>query len=198
MKETLNLALRLSLICAVAAAALAQVAGLTAEPIRLAEEKAMKEAVSEVLPGFESLDTIVLNEGQENEATYFVGRAAEGSPSGTAYTAVTRMGYSGEIEVMIGLNSEGAVNGVRVLRHAETPGLGANYAQPSVLERFKNATAADNIKVKNDGGTIDILAGATITCRALCDAINIGFARYAENLAALESQTSNPAVGGSE
>lgn len=191
MKETLNLALRLSLICAVAALALAQVAGFTADPIRQAEAKAQREAVEAVLPSFATLGADTLRAGAEDQAVYFTGQG-DGGPVGTAFTAITGLGYSGEIEIMVGLDAAGTVNGVRILRHAETPGLGANYAFPAVLDEFyKGRTARDSWQVKKDGGQVDAITGATVTGRAICDAIEKGFQRWESDRAAIKA-------GGSE
>ncbi len=178
MKETMNLALRLALICAVAAAALAQVDGFTREPIRLAEAQAQREAVEAVLPSFARLAGDTLRVGQPDEAIYFTGRDSS-AVVGTAFTAVSGLGYSGEIEVMIGLDAEGVVNGIRILRHAETPGLGANYAAPEVLDAFyKGKGASSRWQVAKDGGEVDAITGATVTGRAICDAIEQGFTRW--------------------
>ena len=175
MKEILNLALRLSLICAVAAMALAQVDEFTREPIRQAEARAQREAVEAVLPSFARLMTDTLRTGQENQVIYFTGRDSTGAV-GTAFTSVSGLGYSGEIEVIVGLDIAGQVNGIRILRHAETPGLGANYAAPDVLDAFyKGKGSGDSWKVTKDGGQVDVITGATVTGRAICDAIEKGF-----------------------
>ncbi len=185
MKETLNLALRLSLICAVAALALAQVAGFTTEPIRQAEARAQREAVEAVLPSFASLVADTLRAGAADQVVYFVGQG-EAGPVGTAFTTSSGLGYSGEIELMVGLDEQGAVNGVRILRHAETPGLGANYAAPDVLDRFyKGRSGGDGWQVKKDGGQVDAITGATVTGRAICDAIAKGFEHYEADRKAL-------------
>lgn len=179
MKEMLNLAFRLALICAVAALALAQVDGFTREPIKQAEAKAQREAVEAVLPSFVKLVTDTLRTGADDQAIYFTGSDSTGTV-GTAFTAVSGLGYSGEIEVMVGLDGKGAVNGVRILRHAETPGLGANYAAVEVLDAFyKGKGQKDSWKVSKDGGQVDAITGATVTGRAICDAIEKGLQQWA-------------------
>ncbi len=185
MREMQSLSLKLALICAVAAMALAQVDGLTREPIRQAEARAQREAVEAVLPSFARLAGDTLRAGQPDQAAYFTGHDSLGVV-GTAFSAISDQGYSGEIEVMIGLDANGAINGVRILRHAETPGLGANYADPVVLDDFyKGQRAVTNWKVTKDGGQIDALTGATVTGRAICDAIEQGFARWGADQAEL-------------
>jgi len=193
MKETLNLALRLALICAVAALALAQIDGLTREPIAAAEARAQREAVKAVLPAFAELviDTLSTDTG---EVVYYSG-LQNGAVTGCAFTASTRLGYSGLIEIIVGVDPGGKVTGVRILRHAETPGLGANYAAPKVLNRFyKDRELAGDWKVVKDGGPVDAITGATITGRAIGDAIATGGRRYAADRDRIEARPAATAV----
>ena len=197
MKEMLNLAVRLSLICAVAALALAQVNELTNLPIKQAEARAQREAVEAVLPSFARLVADTLRTGQEDQAIYFTGQDSTGTV-GIAFTSSTDLGYSGQIDVMVGLDTAGKVNGVRILRHAETPGLGANYAAPDVLDTFyKGKSSTDNWQVTKDGGQIDAITGATVTGRAICDAIEKGFQQWTADEAG-QSSTGQNGSGGAQ
>ncbi|MCD4751071.1 MAG: RnfABCDGE type electron transport complex subunit G [Thermoanaerobaculales bacterium] len=178
MKSTLNMALRLSLICAVAALALANVAEVTRRPIAESEARAQREAVEAVLPPFADLAVDTLETEAGSPVEYFSGVDDTGI-TGTAFTSVSGLGYSGEIEIILGVNPAGEISGVRILRHAETPGLGANYADPELLNRFYTGRRFnDNWKVAKDGGEVDALTGATITGRAIADAVERGVARY--------------------
>jgi len=86
-------------------------------------------------------------------------------------------GYSGDIRLLIGINPDGSLAGVRVLSHKETPGLGdkielgknnwilgfdAKSLESPVLEKWR---------VKKDGGDFDQFAGATITPRAVVNQV---------------------------
>ena len=193
MKETLNLSLRLALICAVAALALSQVASLTAGPIAAAEYAAKMKAVLAVLPEFDNQpdqDALILDEGEPGERTYY--RAfLGGQPAGYAFRGVTQLGYSGEIEVMIGVDMGGSVQALRILRHAETPGLGANYAAPELLGRLfaGKALAGTQWKVKKDGGDVDAVTGATVTARALADAVQRALQQFEDDQLLLAQAT---------
>ena len=181
MKEMLNLSLRLALICAVAAMALAKVDDLTRGPIAEAIARAQREAIESVLPPFATLATDTLVVAGETRA-YSLGKGEDGV-TGVAFSSVSGLGYSGDIEVMIGVDADGKVTGVRVLRHAETPGLGANYADPEVMDAFYAGAALEDRdwRVTKDGGEVDAITGATITGRALADAVSAGLRRYAED-----------------
>ncbi len=181
MKELLNLSLRLALICGVAALLLSQVDGFTREPIRLALHKAKMEAVEAVLPTFDNApdaDRVDLGD-PEALREYYRGYRGE-ELSGVAFKSVTYKGYSGEIEIMLGVEETGKVSGVRILRHTETPGLGTKYAVPEVLKEYYvgRSLADTDWRVGKDGGDLDAVTGATVTGRALGEAIADGLTQF--------------------
>ena len=83
---------------------------------------------------------------------------------------LTAKGYGGNIRLMVGLNPDRTVISYQVLAAAETPGLGSNLSTPAFIARFKDQPAA-SVKVTKDGGKIEALTSATITSRAVCDAV---------------------------
>ena len=100
-----------------------------------------------------------------------------GQPIGVVLEAVAPEGYSGDIDLLIGISAEGVVTGVRVTRHKETPGLG-DYIElaksPWILQfagKSYSEDSASRWKVKKDGGEFDSRAGATITPRAVVKAV---------------------------
>lgn len=82
-------------------------------------------------------------------------------------------GYSGAIEMIVGINLDGKIAGVRILNHNETPGLGDKVElkkSPWVLSfdgRSIGSPPAERWKVKKDKGDFDQFTGATITPRAI-------------------------------
>jgi Na+-translocating ferredoxin:NAD+ oxidoreductase subunit G len=197
MKEMLNLSLRLALICGVASLLLSQVAAFTAEPIARAMHRAKMEAVEAVLPLFDNApdaDRVDLGEA-EALTEYYRGYAGE-ALSGVAFKAVTYQGYSGEIELMLGVDEGGKVSGVRILKHAETPGLGAKYAAPEVLDEFYAGRGLGDTdwRVAKDGGDLDAVTGATVTGRALGQAIDEGLKAFAEDREAIAAAERAPEI----
>ncbi|MBR9828764.1 MAG: electron transport complex subunit RsxG [Oceanospirillales bacterium] len=85
-------------------------------------------------------------------------------------------GYSGDIELLIGIHADSTLAGVRVLSHKETPGLGdkIELSKSDWILTFDNAEMAmsgdDSWAVKKDGGRFDQFTGATITPRAIVGA----------------------------
>lgn len=106
--------------------------------------------------------------------------AREGSiTSGVAYEVVGQ-GYGGAIRILMGVRTDGSILGVRVLQHAETPGLGDRIeaAKSKWIAEF-SGTSLDNVSerdwaVKKDGGRFDQFSGATITPRAVVRAVHEG------------------------
>lgn len=87
-------------------------------------------------------------------------------------------GYEAAIELLIAIDSHGRLIGVKTLKQAETPGLGAVIAaRPNPwLARFSgkslNEPNASGWALKKDQGQFDQLAGATITSRAVINAVH--------------------------
>ncbi|MAC48541.1 electron transport complex subunit RsxG [Oceanospirillum beijerinckii] len=85
----------------------------------------------------------------------------------------TPHGYSGNIDLLVGVKRNGELAGVRVLNHKETPGLGdkVETKKSSWIHSLSGLSlenpGADKLRVKKDGGVIDQFTGATITPRAV-------------------------------
>lgn len=103
----------------------------------------------------------------------------DGKITGVAFE-VTGKGYAGNIRIMMGVRANGEILGVRVLSHTETPGLGDKIE----VQRNDWITKFDNLSldklsltswaVKKDGGIFDQFSGATITPRAVVNAVRDG------------------------
>ena len=171
MKKILQLILSLTLISAVCAAVLAIVNNATKERIaNLATLKA-NNAARAVLPA--NVKAIVPREDPADASlTAFVGYTddAKTQIAGYAVPGLTAKGYGGNIRLMVGLNPDRTVISYQVLAAGETPGLGSNLTTPAFIARFKGQPAA-NVAVTKDGGKIEALTSATITSRAVCDAV---------------------------
>ncbi|MDY4281691.1 MAG: electron transport complex subunit RsxG [[Pasteurella] mairii] len=101
----------------------------------------------------------------------------DGKISAYAYETVAPDGYSGNIRLLVGLTPQGDVLGVRVLEHAETPGLGDKIElriSDWILSLSNQKISQENLPdwaVKKDGGKFDQFAGATITPRAVVNQV---------------------------
>ncbi|MBW6452625.1 MAG: electron transport complex subunit RsxG, partial [Methyloprofundus sp.] len=118
-------------------------------------------------------DKIQLNANEKNHTIYRARKA--GQPIAAIITSTTTQGYNGTIDLLIALNVSGTINGVRVLNHRETPGLGDAIElkkSPWILS-FNQLTLKnlDQWAVKRDGGSFDQFTGATITPRAIVNEV---------------------------
>ena len=140
-------------------------------------------------------DAITLKDehGKKGEAVKetTVYRAMKGGKvTGLAYE-IRGSGYAGEMKLMMGIDAEGKILGVRVLAHKETPGLGdkIEVKKTDWILRFTGLSLGnppiEKWKVKKDGGQFDQFAGATITPRGVVKAIREGMEFFAANQAKL-------------
>ena len=114
--------------------------------------------------------------GSEQPLTVYRARH-EDEPEAAVLTVIAPDGYSGPIELLVAINMDGTVAGVRIVDHQETPGLGdAIEAERSdwaddFRGRALGDPPADEWTVERDGGAFDQFTGATITPRAVVKAV---------------------------
>lgn len=114
-------------------------------------------------------------------------RARMGSrPVALVLPTVAPDGYNGKIKLLVGINYEGTLAGVRVIAHKETPGLGdgIEIERSDWIYGFDDKSldnpATSRWQVKKDGGHFDQLTGATITPRAVVGAVRESLIYYRE------------------
>lgn len=186
MRDIIRLGLILLLITAVAAAVLAWTNDVTMEPIANQVLQANITARQSVLPDaseFEEMpkDTFA---GYANVLEVYKG-LKDGQLVG--YTVKTNpSGYGGPIEVMIGVSTDGLIQGVSVGNHTETPGLGAKATDDAFKGQYNGKKAEGQIDVIKAGTPKDneiiSISGATITSRAVTAGVNIAIELYNEAL----------------
>ena len=124
--------------------------------------------------------------GTEAESVAYRARR-NGEPVAVVFNSVAPNGYSGRIHLLVGVYVDGSLAGVRVVKHAETPGLGdAIEARKSDwIHDFDGKSLGnpeiDGWRVKRDGGEFDQLTGATITPRAVVEAVRDTLLYYRDN-----------------
>lgn len=151
--------------------------------------------LSQVLPAYEfSNDLIASKESWvESEFDYdmFTGIEQESVAAYAVQTSVS--GYAGPIVLLVGVDADQIITGVRVLSHSETPGLGdkMEIAKSPWVKVFEghslNTLTPEQWQVKKDGGEFDQFTGATITPRAIVKGIYQALAEVNQKLAASAS-----------
>ncbi len=100
----------------------------------------------------------------------------DGSLMGYVLKVTTKEGYGGNIELMVGITMEGSISGISILSISETPGLGMQ-AGDVLVPQFAGRTAEAFVYTKTGAAAeneIDAISGATITTRAVTNAVNAG------------------------
>jgi len=179
--------LLLAAFALVTTALLATTAELTKETIAKAEREAQQKALFEIVPRTRHnndllTDIIKVPEdawaglGLKSGGDIYVARHADDTVA-VIIPAIAPDGYSGEIRMIVGINADGSIAGIRVLDHHETPGLGDKIElkkAPWIVDFNNKSLKSPDIshwKVKKDGGDFDQFAGATITPRAVVNQV---------------------------
>lgn len=167
---------------------------LTKDPIKQREEEAIQEACLAVFAEADSFEDV----NYVPKAALTAELAAEGVEIGTVYSAsdtsgnllgyvvetTSGEGYGGDITLYVGITTEGVLNGVSILSIAETPGLGMR-AEEVLVPQFADVSV-DQFTYTKSGSTsdseIDAISGATVTTKAVVDAVNGGIRVIAEDL----------------
>ena len=189
-KYLIKLTVTLFLTCVVVAGALGAVNMVTKGPIaeinKAKTEAAMKAVVadpdnstfSDALALTDEMTAAALAGGGTLTEAYEV--QVGGAPAGHALKIVAS-GSQGSIEMMVGLDAEGAVTGVSVVKHSETAGIGTKVIENEptasgvgVLDQFQGMSAADG--ALSVGSNVDAISGATVSSRGVTAGVNAAIA----------------------
>ena len=166
-------------IAALLALLLGVVYNFTAEPIKQAKLADKRAKLIEVMPPFANDPLATAETPAAAEIVVYAGLDENEQPTGYGITSAVSTGYSGHFAVVFGVQPDGTVEKVRILESMETPGLGSKAGAPEWLSQFEGRALADfNFAVTKDGGEVDAITGATITSRAVCDAVRQGLERF--------------------
>ena len=127
------------------------------------------------------LDTIIIKPSRllstKEESLAYMARKNNQNVA-VVYSSIAPNGYNGSIHLLVGVNADGTLSGVRVVKHRETPGLGdvVESSRSNWILGFDNKSLSNpdskHWKVKRDGGVFDQFTGATITPRAVVKAVH--------------------------
>ena len=182
MRDYIRLTGVLLIVCVIAAAVLGATNYITVDKIAEQAVKANDEARRSVLSQAEDFEKIeedeiadILSKAEYDSIREVYEAKVGGNVVGYAIKTSPK-GYGGEIEVMVGVEIEGKVSGIKVGNNGETPGLGKNATAPKFQDQFKMKNWNDGIKVIKNGTPKDneivAIAGATITSSAVTKGVN--------------------------
>lgn len=172
----------LGLVTVIAAAVLSYVHDVTEKPIADMERQKKIDAIAEVVPPFDNDPMTDFWVDSESGCTVYIAKKGDDIVGG-AVESYSLDGFSGRIDLIFGFDINGNVTGYRVIKHAETPGLGAKMEQwfrdsvgmRSVIGRNLNSYS---LTVTKDGGDVDGITAATISSRAFLDALRRGYESF--------------------
>lgn len=181
--------LSLTLISLVMAAALGFVYLKTKGPIEQANQKKVVDAIAKVVPAFDN-DPVkdMYKVADAGDTVYFYPAKKGDQLVGTAVKTFTNKGFSGYVCLMVGILPDGSIYKTEVLDQKETPGLGTLMVEPKFKDQFdgKNPDSF-KLRVKKDGGDVDAITAATISSRAVCDALQRAIDLYKKSAGATDS-----------
>lgn len=194
----------LGLFAIATAAMLAWTNEQTRERVACNRERALQQSLAEVMPAGLAdnnllEDRLQVSDRRLGRHTYTVYRARrDGEPVGAVLEAEAPDGYGGAIALLVGVNYDGEVTGVRVVPpHNETPGLGDDIETRksdwilSFDGHSLDSTPPAGWAVRKDGGDFDSFTGATITPRAVVSAVYRALTFYEEQRETLFSADSD-------
>jgi len=175
----------LAVLAALCTALVAYTHRLTAERIAENERAFLRQSLQPVLADLDydsDTDASVLlipapNELPGSGPTTVYRVFNDSRPVAALFVVTATKGFSGPIKLLVGIGADGRVSGVRVLQHHETPGLGdlIEVSKSDWIRQFAGTSLDDPARggwaIRRDGGEFDQLTGASITPRAVIEAI---------------------------
>ncbi len=175
----------LASIAAICTALVAATYQLTEDRIAANQKALLEKALQPALAGVfydssVSESRLVVQPPHElpgNDAAIIYRVFAQQEPVAALFAVTARNGFSGPIRILVGIGFDGTVTGVRILKHRETPGLGDKIesARTDWIFQFDGRSLGNPTitgwAIKDDGGDFDQLTGASVTPRAVINAI---------------------------
>ncbi len=152
---------------------LAAVFQITAEPRAIAAKEAEQEAMATILPA--ATDFVEVTENYElTDGVYIVVEGLANNNLEGYIVGVATSGYGGELNTLVAFDSEGVIQNINVVKHSETPGLGALATEEDFSNQYINKTApltvVKGVATKDD--EISAITGSTITTNGVTDGVN--------------------------
>ncbi len=189
-------ALMLFFVVLLGLAILAPINSVTREIVIKREEEEKMRVISQILPAdlYDNRllrDSVKVPPDQEllhtrNRTVAYRARL-NGKPSAVIFEMVAPDGYSGNIFLIVAVKENGAVTGVRVLNHNETPGLGdyIEIVKSNWIKIFGGRSLTNTSdalwEVRKDGGRFDFVTRATVSARAIVHAVHRALQYYREH-----------------
>ncbi len=164
MNNLIRSTLVLMIVCIIAAVLLGFTYDFTYEKINEQGVIALNDNLNQIFPeaeNFEEKDTNIYTALKSDEVIGSI-------------VLVESQGYSSIIKILVGIDNDNKISAIRILDQLETPGLGDNAKKPVFYEQF-SGLAKDQVALKENGGEIDAITGATVTTSAVITGVKSAF-----------------------
>jgi electron transport complex protein RnfG len=168
MSDIMKIGFRLFIITVIAAIVMGITNIATEEPIRLQRIKAENKARQVALPQAEDFRQLDIEGGSWGNGGAEIVEIYTGLSGDNVVGYVFRvkaMGYVGDIDIILGINTNDEIEAVEIGEHSETPGLGAKVKDKAFLEQFHGkGTGAQLAAVKSlsEDGSVDASSSSTV------------------------------------
>ena len=173
MKNIVIIALKLAVICLVAAFVLGFVNGITAPQIAASKAQAELNALSVINKAGTIGERV---EGDGIMVNYYF-PVSDGGKVTNYILSLKNMGYGGDLVILANFKTNGEIIDAKLMEDAETPGLGKKAENPAYMDKFKGTGADKPVPVKKtmlESADADAVTGATITFTGLSKALEYG------------------------
>ncbi len=170
----------LFIVSVVAAVCLGYVYDITKAPIAEQAAQAKAQAMTEILAVADEFTEVE----EDDVKIKSVNKGLKGGEAVGYVIAISPKGYAGDVDLLVGVDMEGVITGIKIVKHSETPGLGANATKESFTSQYIGKSGKLNVIKTGPAGESDIeaITSATITTTAVTTGVNDALQFFAENL----------------
>lgn len=181
LKEIIVPTIVLFVICLAATFLLALTNNVTAPKIETLTAETEKKSRAEVLPEADTFSNAKSLSVDGAQYSYFIGYDENGDIAGYTFTTSAK-GYGGDVVLMTGVDTSSAVTGVTTLVLNETAGLGMNAQKESFRNQYVGKSGIIGVSTVGNSAEngIDAMTGATITSKAVTNAVNLALELYSQ------------------
>lgn len=191
----LNMMLVLTGVAVIMGGILAYMHYLTDEPIKAQEKLALTQGIKQVMQA-DSIDIVVADEPdtviieKDSVKTFYYPIYVVKTPDGQELGAAVRdtvNGFGGPLVVLVGFDHEGTILGYTLLKHTETPGLGAKaedwFKKGKKGDIVGKQPTADSLLTVTkqkpvNSKEVQAITASTITSRAFLLAVNNAYLNF--------------------
>mgnify|MGYP004658769897 CR=1 FL=1 len=161
---------------------LGEVENFTKKPIADAQKANELAAIAAVVSDFDNnpfAEKMIITTSDKKHKLEFFPARKDGIINSFAVKTYSNAGFGGRIEMIVGFYIDGAIKNYVVTSNHETPGLGSKINDHNFKQQFDGFNPQKKIlKVRQDGGDVDAVTAATISSRAVLDAIKKAYDSY--------------------